>query len=219
MQVLFLRRKACGHSDRAESFLKLIFPKVVVVEAGGMGDRIPADVLDLDLAAVFCFRSHIILRADLLSKVKICLNFHPGPPERPGTGCVNFALFEGDARYGTTCHYVDEGIDSGPIVDVRYFPIYPSDGVASVLARTYDHMLCQLYDVAQVVAEGKAPEPIPVKWERTATRKKDMDRLREVPLDASPELLERHIRATSFGEYRPFVQLHGRRFVLAPEQA
>jgi methionyl-tRNA formyltransferase len=109
---------------------------------------------------------------------------------------------------------MDVGIDSGPIVDVRYFDVQPADDVASVLSRTYDYMLCQLYDVANAVARGNRPEPLPVTWARKATRKRDMDRLREVTPDTPAAELEKRIRATSFGRYRPYLLLHGRRFIL-----
>lgn len=212
--ILLLRRKGCGHSDRAERFLRLLFGNVTTVESSGPGERIPAELLDRPVDVILAFRSHIIVRPEWLAKASISLNFHPGPPERPGTGCINFALFEADERYGSTCHYMDEGIDSGPIVDVRYFAIHPADDVASVLERTYDYMLCQFYDVVQRVAEGVRPAPLPVSWGRTATRKRDMDQLREVRPDVDAGTLVRQIRATSFGPYRPFITLHGRRFTL-----
>lgn len=214
MKLLFLRKRGCLHSDRAERFLRTVFDTVSTVESEKMGDQIPDEISEREIDAIFAFRSHVIVRRKFLERARISLNFHPGPPERPGTGCVNLALFEGDARYGATCHHMDEGIDSGPIVDVRYFKINQADNVASLLERTYDYMLCQLYDVAQLVVDGVVPSSLPVAWARKATRKGDMDRLREVKPDTTSEALERQIRATDFGDYRPFVTIHGRRFRL-----
>jgi methionyl-tRNA formyltransferase len=214
MKLLFLRRSDCGHSARAEAYLRLIFAEVRTAESSGPDDGLPPVLAEWNFDAIFAFRSHIIVRSDMLAKARISLNFHPGPPERPGTGCVNFALLEGDQSYGSTCHHMSNEIDAGPIVDVRRFRIFPDDDVASVLSRTYDHMLCQLYDVAEIIAEGRTPEILPVKWARRATRKSDMDALREIAPDISPGELDKRIRATSFASYRPYIVLHGRRFVL-----
>lgn len=165
---------------------------------------------------ILAFRSHIIVRKPVLDAVPLCINFHPGPPERRGRGCVNSALAAGDDSYGSTCHHMDSEIDHGPIIDVRRFAISETDGVAEVLARTYDYMLCQFYDVAGAVVEGRPVPRSGEAWRGPCGTARQMNALREVSLapDAR-EHLERQIRATSFGIYKPFLTLHGRRFVLS----
>jgi methionyl-tRNA formyltransferase len=213
MQVLFLRRADCAHSDRAEAFLRSRFDAVEIVSTDGPGTEIEPRP---GFAALFAFRSHVIVRKPVLDAIPLCVNFHPGPPERRGSGCVNFAIAQGDTGYGSTCHHIDEQIDHGPIIDVRRFPITDRDGVADVLAWTYDYMLCQFYDVAGAVAAG---EPVPVspsKWSGPCGKASEMNALREITLaPEARESLERQVRATSFGPYQPYVTLHGKRFVLA----
>ena len=82
--------------------------------------------------------------------------------------------------------------------------------------RTYDYLLCQLYDVAPVVAAGKDPGTCGDQWKRKATTKKDLDRLMELSLDASPDEIARVVRATSFGDYGPKVEINGSKFRLVP---
>lgn len=212
MRLLFLRRDGCEHSDKAEDYLRRLFDDVVVRCSTGIGAKLDDEVRNLEIDAVFAFRSHVIVPRWLIERARVCLNFHPGPPERPGIGCVNFALMEGDEQYGSTCHYIVEEIDAGPIVSARHFPIAEKDNVASLLSRSYDYLLCQLYDVAPAVAAGELPEPCGVTWMRKATRKADLDRLLEIPLDCSPEQMRRHIRATTFGEFGPHVTVNGATF-------
>lgn len=219
MRLLFLRKQDCGHSDKAESYLRQLFDEVTAVRSTKIGDRLPEDIRETHFDAVFAFRSHIIIPDWLIEATTVCLNFHPGPPERPGIGCVNFALYDGDPEYGSTCHFVVREIDAGAIVSVKRFPIDPSDSVASVLTRTYDYLLCQLYDVAPVVASGEIPPASDEKWTRKATRKRDLDALMDVPAEASREEIARIVRATSFGDFGPHMTVDGKRVRLMPSPA
>jgi methionyl-tRNA formyltransferase len=209
MRVLFLRKRECAHSDKAERYLRLLFDEVFAES----GSSLDSDLALIEYDALFAFRSHIIVRKNLLDKVRIALNFHPGPPERPGIGCVNFAIAEGDSTYGATCHYITEEVDAGPIVSVSRFPIHATDSVESLLGRTYDYLLCQFYNAASAIADGQAPESCGEQWARKATRKKDLESLREIPADCDDP--DRLIRATSFPGYPPFVTAHGRRWYLS----
>jgi methionyl-tRNA formyltransferase len=218
MHLLFLRREDCAHSDKAEAYLRLLFDAVTVVHSRKIGDRLPDSFRDSKFDAVFAFRSHMIIPPWLIEKSSVCLNFHPGPPERPGIGCVNFALYEGDEQYGSTCHYVVEEVDSGPIVSVKRFPISGNDTVASLLTRSYDYLLCQLYDIAPVVASGVKPAPCGEQWTRKATRKKDLDELMDIRVDASPAEIERIVRATTFGDFGPYLTINGTKFRIVAER-
>lgn len=218
MRLLFLRRDDCGHSDRAEQYLRQLFD-VTVLRSRKIGDRLPDWVKDEQYEALFAFRSHIIVPGWLIERTATCLNFHPGPPERPGIGCVNFALYEGDRQYGSTCHRIVEEIDAGEIVSVKRFPIHDNDSVASLLMRSYDYLLCQLYDVAALVAAGADLQPCGELWARKATTKRDLDRLMNLSLDAQPDEIARVVRATSFGNFGPQVTIDGARFRLVPVDA
>lgn len=195
------------------------FTQVTVVKAGGPGNELnPALLLDTP-DVLFAFRSHTIVRKAFIDAIPLCINFHPGPPERRGTGCVNFALIAGDHSYGCTCHHIDTEIDHGPIINVRRFPVSERDGVAEVLNRTYDYMLCQLYEVVDRIAEGKGITQADHVWSGAVGKACEMNALREITL--SPEAaadLDRQVRATAFGMFQPFVVLHGRRFSLDQQQ-
>lgn len=78
---------------------------------------------DVDVVISFLFWK--LIREPLLSLGRIgCLNFHPAPlPDFRGLGGYNVAILEGRAEWGVSCHFVDEGYDTGDLVDVERFPI------------------------------------------------------------------------------------------------
>ena len=55
-----------------------------------------------------------------------CINFHPAIlPDYKGFGGYNIAILEQLKKWGSSCHYVDETIDTGPIINVDLFSIDP----------------------------------------------------------------------------------------------
>lgn len=64
------------------------------------------------------------------------LNIHPSLlPAFPGLGVQNAALEHGVRWSGCTVHFVDEGLDSGPIVLQQPVPVKDGDTVESLAAR------------------------------------------------------------------------------------
>lgn len=66
------------------------------------------------------------------------MNIHPSLlPQFPGLRAIEQALAAGVRETGCTVHWVDEGIDTGPIILQERVPILPGDTVASVTARIH----------------------------------------------------------------------------------
>jgi phosphoribosylglycinamide formyltransferase-1 len=84
------------------------------------------------------------------------LNIHPSLlPAFPGLAAQRQALEHGVKVTGATVHFVDEGVDSGPIVLQRAVPVAPGDTERELSARilAVEH---QLYPEAiRLVAEGR----------------------------------------------------------------
>lgn len=79
--------------------------------------------------------AHIFGAAELAQATRI-VNLHLAP--LPGyRGCNPFAhaIINNEARYGCTLHYVNQAIDTGPIIELREVPLYKSDTGASLHAR------------------------------------------------------------------------------------
>jgi phosphoribosylglycinamide formyltransferase 1 len=64
------------------------------------------------------------------------VNVHPALlPCFPGTHPIQDALEAGVAETGATVHFVDEGVDTGPVIRQERVPVLPGDTVESVHAR------------------------------------------------------------------------------------
>lgn len=63
-------------------------------------------------------------------------NAHPSLlPRHRGCSSIPWAMIEGDKETGVTFHYIDEGIDTGPIIAQMPTPIDPTDTQATLQAR------------------------------------------------------------------------------------
>jgi len=84
------------------------------------------------------------------------LNIHPALlPSFPGEHGVRDALKAGVDKTGVTVHFVDEGVDSGPIIVQDIEPIKDGDTEASLLKRLHsiEHRLYP--EVINLFAQGK----------------------------------------------------------------
>jgi len=64
------------------------------------------------------------------------INTHPALlPEYPGAHAVRDALAAGVTKTGTTVHFVDSGVDTGPIISQREVEILPDDTEESLHER------------------------------------------------------------------------------------
>jgi methionyl-tRNA formyltransferase len=144
---------------------------------------------------------------------KGAINFHPGPPEYPGTGCTNFALYDRVTTYGVTCHHMAPKVDAGPIIAVDRFPVFEFDTVQSLTERCYRHMMGQIERVLANLDEMTAASPCERWREGPPTTRPQLDALRRVTPEMDEAEVQRRIRATTYpGKPGPFVEVGGVRF-------
>ncbi|WP_222424187.1 formyltransferase family protein [Desulfamplus magnetovallimortis] len=152
------------------------------------------------------------------------INFHPAPPEYPGSGCYNFALYHGVTEYGATCHHMEAIPDTGKIIDTIRFPIYNCDTVFSLQHRTLDHMLILFYRIFPIITkniclsetlEGSKSSETSETWARKPYLKKELDKLCRITPEMSKEEIERRIRATQYpGRNDPCLVFQEREYIL-----
>ena len=64
------------------------------------------------------------------------VNTHSAPlPDFPGAHPIEDVLAAGVPETAATVHYVDEGVDTGPVIAVERVPVQPGDTVESLRAR------------------------------------------------------------------------------------
>lgn len=212
--VLFLTKSGDSNCEQARRFVECNFSNVVVCQ-GDWGDAIPEAMQWWQGDYIFSYLCRWVVPVQILQNAReMALNFHPAPPEYPGVGCLNFALYEESPVYGVTCHHMAETVDSGTIVSVRRFPVFATDGVDSLLKKTHAHLQVLFYDIMDCILEEK-PLPCSMEhWSKKLHSRKELDALAMVTPMMSEEEIHRRIRATAFGQWHPSVSLHGHKFVL-----
>ena len=66
------------------------------------------------------------------------VNIHPSMlPDFPGMDAIAKAFESGASHTGVTVHYVDEGVDTGPIIAQRQMEILPGDTLESLEERVH----------------------------------------------------------------------------------
>ncbi len=91
------------------------------------------------------------------------INCHAGAlPFYRGRNILNWALINGETKFGVTVHYVDEGIDTGDIILQRFAPILRTDRYGDLLEKAVDLCAETLYDALVMIGENRV-QPIPQK--------------------------------------------------------
>jgi methionyl-tRNA formyltransferase len=87
----------------------------------GFSKTIAAEAVDLLLNV----QSHHLLPAEVVAAPRIgSFNLHPGPlPAYAGLNVPSWAIYRGERVHGVTLHWMDEGIDTGPIAYSSEFPL------------------------------------------------------------------------------------------------
>jgi methionyl-tRNA formyltransferase len=157
----------------------------------------------VDFVISYMYR-HLV-KTDVIALAKrAALNFHAGPlPGYGGWAFYNVAILENASEYGCTCHYLDDGFDTGPLFKVRRFPVDTSLETASSLERkTQQEMIKLFIDFCDIV---ETQETLPFEEQDETKfrylRQPEFEALKKIPVDADKETLQRYARAFWFPPY------------------
>jgi len=221
-RVLFFARVGCEASLKGIQHLERLGFDVKVIFSESREQSMEDEILDWEGDYIFCYRSLFILPKLLLERARIAaINFHPGPPEYPGSGCINYALYENSQLYGVTAHLMSEKIDSGCILECRRFSIHKSDNVDSLLERTHSNLEILFLDFTKSLAEfgrsyldNRLEFSRNEKWSGVKRKISELDALATIDKDMSRSEIENVIRATYTKAYPPKIIIHGYEFLL-----
>jgi methionyl-tRNA formyltransferase len=135
---------------------------------------------------------------------KYALNFHAGPlPEFGGWAFYNVAILEGASQYGCTCHLMDDGFDTGPIVEVRRFEIDAAAETAVSLEKKAQEEMILLF--MQVVSNYEQSGSLRFQHQDPEQMRyldaQQFQAMKEIPLDANEEVVDRIARAFWYPPY------------------
>lgn len=193
--VLFLGKANDAYTARAAEFCRRHFSEVST-HLGIWGEPLPGEASAWSGDCIVSYLARWIVPESLLKRASVAVNFHPGPPEYPGYGCNNFAIYEDAREYGVTCHHMAARVDTGAIIAVRRFPVFASDNAGTLLVRAYDYQLALFYDVVAYLIRGESLPLSTEKWARAPFTRKQFGELQRVTPGMSEQEAARRKRAT-----------------------
>ena len=144
---------------RAASIPSAVFP-LAKYPSRTERDRAMAEWLeDHMVELVVCAGYMHLLTPAFLERFPV-INVHPSLlPAFPGMFAVEEALAAGAEETGATVHFVDEGVDTGPVILQEAVPILPGDTPATLHARVQavEHRL--LPEAARLFLAGALRSP------------------------------------------------------------
>lgn len=186
------------------------------------------DLLDLPVDLAFSVFHPLILKAPVIRHPRLgFVNLHGAPlPRYRGCNVVTHALINGEERWGPTLHFIDPGIDSGPIIRVGWFDV-PAGITARELAETTDEMgfrvFCEeLPGLLAGATKGRIQDEIireegvqPLYFKRSS-----IAGLKELDPTWPLEQIDRYARAFDFPPFEPayFRLPDGRKLYLVAER-
>jgi len=225
-KILLIGFEDCQYCQNAVSFVKSNgFNTTVCWASKDRKSTLPKILETWKGDYIFHLKSYNIIPKVTLENAKIgAINFHPSPPRYPGSGGLNFGLYNDDSITGVTVHYMNEKIDNGDIIDFYSIGIEKDDNIETLLSKVHKLQYFAFCDIIKKInnhgnshiksmCKNYTKEP----WGLKTGRIRDVDALEVVPLDASKYELERLIRATSIGRFGPKIILHGKTFRLLKE--
>ncbi len=214
MKILFVGKKFDKYAEEASDYLLRAFPESEIFFVS-RGDKIPEKIINWSGDYVFSYLSPWIIPKKILqSAERHCINWHPGPPEYPGIGCTNFAIYNREKFFGITCHHMLEKVDTGSIIEVRRFPVLDTDSVYSITQKCYSSIICSFYDIVDTIRAGKKIPKSDLVWTKKPYTRKELNSLSKIDLNMTIEESERRIKATTYDKPWAFVEVNGRKYVL-----
>jgi methionyl-tRNA formyltransferase len=215
-RVLFLGKKDNLFAERAADFISRHFRHPVIF-FGTRHDKLPGEVLNWQGDLLISFISSWIIPETLLQNASYAaINFHPGSPEYPGTGCTNFAIYNGEKEYGVTCHYMKATVDTGNIIAVKRFSIKEEDTVYNVTQHCYGLIEELFYEIMDGILQGRSLPSSPELWKRKPYTRKQLDELCCIKPGMTEEEIERRIKATTYRGPWAYTMIGSKIFKLQP---
>ncbi len=200
LKVLFIGKADNFYARVAADFIQMHFENPTIVfskRSAPFPDELyewKGDLL-ISYLAQWIIPNRLLANADLAA-----INLHPGPPEYPGIGCTNFAIYNGEKEFGITCHHMLSKVDSGSLIAVRRFPVFETDTVYSITQRSYVEILHLFFELISGLLQGKNLPESKETWTRQPYKRKDLDELCQLREGMTDEEMQRRIKATTYGD-------------------
>ncbi|MDD5195497.1 MAG: formyltransferase family protein [Candidatus Omnitrophica bacterium] len=170
---------------------------------------------------IFSVLTPVILSPSILSiPTHGCINMHPGKlPEYAGNDVYQWAIRNGEKKFGVTLHWMTPQVDAGPIIYFKEFDISEKDTGLSLFIKCADSGTELISKALTEISQGK---PLP-KIEQDLRRRKIYLHRESLDGKISWKLTARQIvdfvRAGDYAPfksptYSPFICLKGKQIVV-----
>ena len=205
MKILFFGGGRCDFSEEAYKHLTAKGHEVQCQWATKRGQTVSNLALEWEGDLIISFLNYTNLTEEILKKAP-AINFHPGPPEHPGSGCMSWGLYSGQKIYGVTVHEVNEKVDAGKILKVRRFDISDCESREQLEHKAKTELLTLFYEHTEYT-----------EWPREARKISEIDEMAEIDSDERyTEVLSR-IRAFHTEKHPVHIMIGDKRFEYVPK--
>ena len=152
-----------------------------------------------------------------------CINFHPAIlPDWKGCAGYNIAILKKLPQWGVTAHFVDETVDTGPIIKVNRFDFDYKTATAQSLEKISQDELVKLYKeiVLAVKEKGRLETQKVDNSAGTYISRKQMNDMKKITEeDLESEDLDVKIRAFWFPPYDgAYIERNGKKYTLVDKE-
>ena len=219
MKICFLTKIEKSGVKEAIAYTEKI-TKDIDVFHGDSTDPFPAKATKENYDLFISYISPWIVPKAVLDKTKRWnVNFHPGPPEYPGIGCLNFAIYDSAKHFGATAHIMEPKVDTGKIIGVKRFSMTEKETVETLSKKTYEAQLSLYKDIIDYIMVNNCLPKCDETWKRKPFKRSELEDLATINMKMTEKEIKKRIRATYFrGKPAPFIELHGHRFEYNPDR-
>lgn len=164
--------------------------------------ELPRDV-EVDFVISYMFRYRV--KSDVIALAnRAAVNFHAGPlPEFGGWAFYSVAILEDAPEYGCTCHYMDDGFDTGDLLKVARFPIDASQETAVSLERKAQREMIRVCH--EFIDMAESGHPLPREQQNPGDmrymKREEFEALKRIPPDSDAATIDRYARAFWYPPY------------------
>lgn len=161
-----------------------------------------------------------LIRTSLIDMARRgAVNFHAAPlPEYRGVFGFNFAIYNGENRYGVTAHRLSGRFDEGDIIEVDRFDIDPESITVRELVNLSERHLTALFQKTFLRIRNGEEISYLKQGEGKYYSRKDFEELKQIKDTDSADAIKRKIRAFWFPPYEgAYIVLQGEKFGLVTE--
>lgn len=218
-KIALILKENKNHNSKVIRFLKSKKIKLDIF-VGKIGDKLPLKLKKKKYDIIISYLSPWILTNNILNKTKLYnINFHPGPPNYPGIGCYNFAIYNQEKFYGVTAHIMNSKVDTGKILGVKKFKINKHITLDKLINLSYLKMYELFKDIVNKTLTKELFVSSNISWKRKPYKRTDLENLCLIKKNYKKNEILKRIRSTYYPGYPgPYFIINDRKFEYNPKR-